>query len=366
MENTKMRAKIGIKAIAAMQPNSILWDQEVRGLCARRQFSEIITYSVVFRTQEQTQRWMKLGRHPILTPHLARQRAIQVLRDVILGKDPAAEMKALRSALTVSQLCDEYSAKVSGKKPKTIESDKSRINLHIKPKLGKLKVATITSEDIEAFMHSMSPGSAKRVVGLLGAIMSYAIKRKMRTDNPVHGVEKPRDKTRTRRLSNNEYAQLHKVISGAAPNVASVITMLAVTGWRSGEARFLKWDEINIERRIATLSDTKTGVSIRPLSMAAIEIIEAQPKNSPYVFGKPIGHLWHAWKKLGLAADVSPHTLRHSFASLSADMGLSDSTIAGLLGHSRSSITSRYIHMEKALIEAADTVAQETLRLMRS
>jgi hypothetical protein len=36
-----------------------------------------------------------------------------------------------------------------------------------------------------------------------------------------------------------------------------------------------------------------------------------------------------------------------------------------MLGHARSSITSRYIHLEKALIESADSVAAETLRLMR-
>ena len=64
--------------------------------------------------------------------------------------------------------------------------------------------------------------------------------------------------------------------------------------------------------------------------------------------------------------DVTPHTLRHSFASLAGDMGLADSTIAGLLGHARSSITSRYIHLDKALIVAANEVAEETLRLMRT
>ena len=47
-----MRTKIGLKAIAAMPPNSILWDTEVRGLNARRQFSEVVTYSVVYRTLE--------------------------------------------------------------------------------------------------------------------------------------------------------------------------------------------------------------------------------------------------------------------------------------------------------------------------
>jgi integrase len=66
-----------------------------------------------------------------------------------------------------------------------------------------------------------------------------------------------------------------------------------------------------------------------------------------------------------MSAEVTPHTLRHSFASLAADLGHSDNTIASLLGHSRGSITSRYMHgSDKALIAAADSVANETRRLM--
>ena len=64
--------------------------------------------------------------------------------------------------------------------------------------------------------------------------------------------------------------------------------------------------------------------------------------------------------------DVTPHVMRHSFASLAADMGLPDHTISRLLGHSQSSITSRYIHLEKSAIEASDLMATETLRLMRA
>ena len=63
--------------------------------------------------------------------------------------------------------------------------------------------------------------------------------------------------------------------------------------------------------------------------------------------------------------DVIPHTLRHSFASLAADLGLPDHTISGLLGHSGRGITSRYLHLgDKALLDASDLVANETLRLM--
>jgi hypothetical protein len=61
--------------------------------------------------------------------------------------------------MTVADLCDEYSARDNGKKPATIRSDNSRIKLHIKPKLGKFRVASITSEQVEDFMHSMSKGA---------------------------------------------------------------------------------------------------------------------------------------------------------------------------------------------------------------
>ena len=49
-----------------------------------------------------------------------------------------------------------------------------------------------------------------------------------------------------------------------------------------------------------------------------------------------------------------------------SDLGLADSTIAGLIGHKQQSITSRYLHLDKTLITSANIVAAETLKLMRS
>jgi site-specific recombinase XerD len=57
-------------------------------------------------------------------------------------------------------------------------------------------------------------------------------------------------------------------------------------------------------------------------------------------------------------AEISPHLLRHSFASIAHDLGFTEVTIAALLGHSLCTITSRYIHtIDAALVMAADTVA---------
>ena len=69
----------------------------------------------------------------------------------------------------------------------------------------------------------------------------------------------------------------------------------------------------------------------------------------------------------GLPADITPHVLRHSFASLAADLGYNEPTIASLLGHKTHSITSRDVHSADAmLLPAADAVANATMKLMAS
>ena len=368
------RVRIGLREVAAMQPNTVLWDLEVRGLCARRQFSDTVTYSVIYRTRDGRQRWFKLGHHGVWTPTQARDKARQIRFAADNGEDPANERHALRSGATISELCEHYlsdmeSHKLNGKALSTKKADRSRVEKHLKPKLGRIRVAAITQLQIENFMNGSTPGSAKRLMQLLGAIFSFAIKKGMLKDNPCKGIVKPKDVKKTRRLSMAEYQQLGTALSSASvPN--DIFLFLAVSGWRSSEARLLKYSECDLDRRIATLGDTKTGVSIRPLSSAAIDLIKKQPStNGEYVFAlheRPYTNIHPHWHKLGIDRTITQHTLRHSYASLAADMGLSDNSIASLLGHARQSITSRYIHgSDKALIAAADGVATETMRLMK-
>ena len=67
--------------------------------------------------------------------------------------------------------------------------------------------------------------------------------------------------------------------------------------------------------------------------------------------------LARACRRASLAA-VTVHVLRHSFAATAAEMGFSELTIAGLLGHSVPGATARYAHVpDRALLAAADQVA---------
>lgn len=63
--------------------------------------------------------------------------------------------------------------------------------------------------------------------------------------------------------------------------------------------------------------------------------------------------------------DVSAHVLRHSFASVAEEVGLSQMTIAGLLGHRVPGVTARYTHLpDSALVAAANTVAARIAGLL--
>jgi integrase len=401
---------IGLREVRSLQPGQIIWDSKVTGFGARRQKGTKVSYIIAYRTKDNRQRWYTIGKHGSpWTPDTARSEALRILGDVVGGTDPSQEKISNRKASSVSELCDLYLADAEAgrlltrrrttKKESTLLTDKGRIERHIKPLLGQHKVAAVTREDIEAFMHDVAEGktagrskteksrglanvrggrgTASRTVGLLGAIFGYAVRKRLRLDNPVRGVMRFADGKRLRRVSDEEYAALGAGLRTATdiwPPAIAATRMLALTGWRRGEVLGLTWADLDIPRRTATLGDTKTGRSIRPLSLAVCELLRAQARSGEYVFAASRGNglmtgypkIWMRISKIaGLPGDITPHVLRHSFASLAGDLGYTEATIASMVGHKGQSITSKYVHASDAvLLAAADKVANMTLELM--
>jgi integrase len=216
-------------------------------------------------------------------------------------------------------------------------------------------------------------GTAIRTMGLLGGIFSYAVEAGVIEHNPTHGLRKPKYQVRDRRLSEAEYRVLGGILRGAQESDhyrihADILRLIALTGCRRGEIINLKWSEVDIEGSCLRLIDSKEGSSVRPVGLPVVEYLETQRlrRTGTYVFpgqgiDNAVGNFPQSWKKLFKDTplwDVTPHVLRHSFASIANDLGFTEITIAALIGHAKGSVTSKYVHtLDSTLIMAADTVS---------
>lgn len=118
--------------------------------------------------------------------------------------------------------------------------------------------------------------------------------------------------------------------------VALCLKLLVFTGMRSGEAKGLRWENVDLEGRRLHLPDTKSGKSqIVVLSPEAKTILEEcrefRTEDNPFVFpglgnGGHItdlrGCFHRSRDRAGLGGDVVIHTLRHTYALLLANSGV--------------------------------------------
>lgn len=210
-------------------------------------------------------------------------------------------------------------------------------------------------------------------MGLLSGILTYAVEAGIIESNPAHGVRKPKDNVRKRRLLEAEYRILGGMLREAAKQekyttIADIVRQIALTGCRRGEMIELKWTEADTETSCLRLEDSKEGESIRPIGLPVVDYFERRRTEhvGTYVFpgqgeDNALGSFPNHWKHMfedSPLSDITPNVLRHSFASIANDLGFTEVTIAALVGHAKGSVTSKYIHtLDTALIMAADTIS---------
>lgn len=389
-----------------------LWCSELKGFGVFVQPSGTRTYFVDYRNEQNKRHRMTLGRHGVITAEEARKLAIGVLGQTVRGEDPAEDRASRREAMTVAELCKDYLAAADkglilgkGDRPKkasTLYTDRGRIARHIIPLLGSMKVVDLTKVDINRFIRDVASGktaktektkklrgksvvkggsgTATRTTGLLGGILSYAVSDGIIETNPVDGVRRPANQHRTRRLTPDEYRKLGQALEEASADgeTAQVVDgawLIALSGCRLGEIVNLKWSEVDVAGSCLRLDDSKEGASIRPAGRPLLDRISSikREEECPTVLvpvrkGQAFGGMPRGWKRImeraGLVG-VTPHTMRHSFASVAGDLGVTEPTIAALLGHAAGSVTSRYVHhLDAVLIATVDKVATSVYEMM--
>ncbi|MCZ4290990.1 site-specific integrase [Hoeflea alexandrii] len=392
-----------VDAAAPREKQYTIWCSDLKGFGLFVQASGVRTYFVDYRNSAGVRRRMTIGRHGTVTTEQARKLAIATLGEAVRGVDPAAERRSRRGSITMKELCEQYLELADkglilgkGDRPKkgsTLYTDKGRVYRHIVPLLGSKLVKDIKSADVSKFIRDVAAGktaitaktankrgksivkgglgTAARTAGLLGGILSHAVSEGIIERNPAQGVRRPADQRRTRRLNREEYRRLGQAIEELAGDETDqailAVKLLALTGCRLGEIARLRWSEVDSAAQCFRLADSKEGASVRPVGKVVLEVLGEPSSDAAFVLAgarkaESFGGLPKAWQRIARRAGlvgVTPHTLRHSFASVAGDLGYSEPTIGAMLGHSAGSVTSRYIHhLDEVLAAATDRVSE--------
>jgi integrase len=211
--------------------------------------------------------------------------------------------------------------------------------------------------------------------------------------NPARGVSRFKEEGRERYLSPDELARLGATIREAetiglpwdvdetapnakhlakerreiiSPHAIAAVLLLIFTGARLREILDLRWIDIDLDRGVLALPDSKTGKKVVLLTAPALAVLAAVPRCSEYVIAgldpeRPRSDLSKPWRAIVKHAGLDGlrlHDLRHSFASVGVTANLGLPIIGKLLGHSQARTTQRYAHVaDDPLRRAADTIA---------
>jgi integrase len=328
-----------------------------------------------------------IGPYPAIEPPLAKQMANEMQRNLALGEPVVSPRAQQKQQKTFGEFAREYLEHAKQTK-KSWKDDYNKLTNQIIPKWGEVPLTCLTPKEIQGYLNQVkartSGTNANRHYAVLNVVYNLAVKwgEIDPGKNPMPGVSKFRDNPgRTRYLSMEECKRFLAALEEVPGQLAAcALRLLLFTGCRAGEVLKSKWEDVSADSRTMLLPDTKNGKSrvvyLNPLSLGEIEKLKDFRKpGNPYLFpgssdDKPLGTVRktfeHALKLAGLqGTDVVIHTLRHTHASLLANLGESLETIKVSLGHSSVKMTERYAHISGSKTkDASDQLAEHLKEAM--
>ncbi|MDL2248745.1 tyrosine-type recombinase/integrase [Tyzzerella sp. OttesenSCG-928-J15] len=283
----------------------------------------------------------------------------------------------------------------------TLYGYKNIINKHINPTIGNVQLQAVTPSVINSYIRQMktkglTDNTIRKHYALLKDALKHAVNEDKILKNPLDKVEPLKEVKNERDYYNLE--QLKKLLEVVDGDRMEIVVKLAgMLGMRREELAALKWKNIDLENKTIAIveartqagkhiieKDTKNASSYRTLHMPndiaelLTKIKAAQEENKRLLgSGYTDGGYVICWEdgtpyKPNYLSDIltkivrennldyiTLHGLRHTFSSISNDLGVSMFEISKTLGHSTVATTSKiYTHMFDPIHKSAiDTVS---------
>ena len=248
------------------------------------------------------------------------------------------------------------------------------LRVHVVPALGHKRLREVTPTDVEALFLSMgealSPSTTRQTHTVLRAVLDTAVRDGLIRRNAAADVQRPRiPRTEARWYTEEEVASMLTAAEGH--RFAPLLTVVAYTGLRIGEALALRWqdvtsDSIRVTGSMSNLhrGDTKTRAGVRgvPLVPEAVEAIKARRKaqaaerlvagsmwqDNGLVFTTEVGtpidvrnalRGLHGVRRWAGVKGGAWHAFRHAAASRMLMHGVPITTVQAIMGHSSITVT---------------------------
>ncbi len=240
--------------------------------------------------------------------------------------------------------------------------------------LGEKDLKDLTYLDIRSFLaylktRNYSKSSIARKLACLRSFFKYLARENVLTQNPAAGIATPKKEKKLPSFLNPD--EITKLLD--APNKGNweekrdkaILEMLYSSGIRVSELVGLNHDDCDLFGGLARVRGKGKKERVVPVGQVALNCLksyleEKAPKETQHPIKKPLfvsrlgGRLTDRSirrmilkyvKRIGLGKEVSPHTLRHSFATHLLDRGADLRSVQELLGHANLSTTQIYTHV---------------------
>lgn len=239
--------------------------------------------------------------------------------------------------------------------------------------LGVTSFENVTSEHLKAYLRELELQGRKaatisRFIASVKAFFVWQVTQGVRTDNPTQGLVAPKiEKKPPEILSEAEIMRLLEQPSSQAPKEVrdkAMMELLYATGIRVSELISLELNDVNLQLEYLTCRDGQKERTV-PFGRTAKHALEqyleesrprlAGDKDCTLLFtncsGEPMSRqgFWkivkYYGKRAGLSEEITPHTLRHSFAAHLLGHGADLKSVQELMGHSDISTTQIYMQL---------------------
>lgn len=256
---------------------------------------------------------------------------------------------------------------VGSKSSKTIEDYSRLLRLHVLPSLGRRRVVGIRPTDVEAIIQGLKdrPRTANMTLTVIRAVFRQAQAWELTDTNPAASIYRVPDPPKEAEFLTQQEAV--KMTEAAEGQDALLILVALSSGLRPGELRALTWQDV--DGRDLVVRDAKTPAGNRRVRIPAgvAEQLAAARRPGGHVFTMPDGSpltkgnmrsaVERVAKAAGIKKNVTPHTLRHTYAALCTGAGYNLKFISQQMGHTNVAFTmTRYGHLapdaKEAIVDA--------------